>query len=183
MEQTSLIFSQSEACTREAFVCWQKRNGILRKPYLFLICFLIDLFAGALTLGSMFLEEEFDIIAAVLLIAVQTVFFTFMTIRTISRRIVPELAKSYDLRFRKYSDKTQITLFEDNFEIKTEYRKTNYYYDEVKYCVEKYNFCMIVVDEYVSPVIIPLIFAEKGKKEEFLSVLREKLKDKYERGV
>lgn len=183
MTQNSIVFSFNERCSIEAFKLWQKRDGIMRKSYLFLLCSAINLCAAVLTFLSMYFEEEFSVLKAVLLILLETVLLTFLTVRTVKEKIVPEMAKNSDIRFKNYSDKTQITLREEDFEIKTEYKLTNYYYDEIKYCVDKGNFCFIVIDEHVAPIVIPFISTQKGSKDNFSAFLKDKLGEKYERGV
>lgn len=183
MTPHSIVFKVNDRCNLEAFYVWQKKYGILRTKFVFLLCFVINAFAAVLTFFSMYLEESFSIIKAVLLILLETALFTFIIIRTLREKIVPEMAKNCDLRIKSCSDKTQVTLRENDFEIKTEYKKTNYFYDEIKYCFDKGTFALIVIDEYAYPIIIPLISVEKGSKDTFSSILREKLGGKYERGV
>lgn len=183
MTSNSIVFRKNESVNRQAVELWQEEYGILRTSYRFAVTFTFNLFVAFLSFFSMYFEKDYDPIGTVLFVILQTILFTFMINRTIKNRIVPEMAKNADYRIKECSDKTEITLREEDFEIKTQYKKTNYFYDEVERCFDRGNFCIIIVDKNSYPVIISYISLVEGEREAFSAVLKEKLQEKYERGV
>lgn len=183
MTSNSIVFKKNESVNLQAVTLWQEKYGILKTNYRFILTFGFCLIVGFLSFFSMYFEEDYTTVGTLLFVALQTLVFTYMINRTIKVKIVPEMAKNTDYRIKECSDKTEITLRENDFEIKTQYKKTNYFYDEVERCFDMGNFCMIVVDKYAYPVVIPFISLVEGEKEAFSSLLEEKLQEKYERGV
>lgn len=183
MTSYSVVFKKSESCNLSAVKIWQEKYGILKPAFLFTLCFLINIFAALLSFFSMYFEKDFDEIGTFLFVILQTLVFTFMIVRTIKGKIIPEMAKNMDLKIKECSDRTQITLREEDFEIKTQYKKTNYFYSEAERCFDNGTYCMIVVDKYAYPVVISYISLVEGEKEAFSALLKEKFGDKYERGV
>ncbi len=183
MASYSIVFKKSDAVNVQAVTLWQEKYGILRTSFRFALIFIFNIFAAGLSFFSMYFEKDFDPVGTVLFVILQTFVFTFMIDRTLKAKIIPEMAKNADLRIKKCSDKTEITLREEDFEVKTQYKKSNYFYSEVKRCFDRGNFCIIVVDEYAYPIVISYISLTEGEKESFSALLKEKLQDKYERGV
>ena len=183
MMSNSIVFKKNENINLRAVELWQEKYGVLRTNYRFFLTFGLCLLVAFFSFFSMYFEEDYTTVGTFLFVALQTLVFTYMINRTIKVKIVPEMAKNADLRIRECSDKTQITLRENDFEIKTQYKKTNYFYDEVERCFDMGDFCVIVVDRYAYPVIIPFISLVEGEKEAFSALLEEKLQGKYERGV
>ncbi len=183
MTAYSIVFRKNENINQKAVALWQEEYGMLRMPYRFSITFSFCLFVAIFSFLSMFFEDDFSTVGTLLFVCLQTLVFTHMINRTIKDKIVPEMAKNTDFRIKACSDETEITLREEDFEIKTQYKKTNYFYNEVLSCHDRENFCVIVVDEHAYPLIIPYISLVEGEKEAFSAILKEKLQEKYERGV
>jgi hypothetical protein len=160
---------------------WQREYGILQPHVLTILTFSINLIAAILTFFAASFEKDYNLVSVLIFILMQTILFTFIMDKTIKTKIVPEMAKEF--RIKECSDKTEITLREEDFEIKTQYKKTNYFYSEVEACFDEGTFCMIVVDKHAYPLVIPFISLTEGDKDAFRVLLQEKLLDKYERGV
>ncbi len=183
MTSYSIVFKKSDAVNVQAISLWQEKFGMLRTSFRFAVIFIFNVIAALLSFLSMYFEKDFDLIGTILFVILQTAVFTFMIDRTLKTKIVPEMAKNADLRIKACSDKTEITLREEDFEVKTQFKKSNYFYSEVKRCFDRGNFCIIVVDEYAYPIVISYISLEEGEKESFSALLKEKLQEKYESGV
>ena len=183
MTSYSIVFRKNESINRKAVALWQEEYGMLRTYYRFTLTFNFCFIAGMLTLFVTVIEENFNKVGTLIFICLQTLIFTHMINKVIKDKIVPEMSKNTDFRIKACSDETEITLREEDFEIKTQYKKTNYFYDEVISCHDRENFCVIVVDEHAYPLIIPYISLVEGEKEAFSAILEEKLQEKYERGV
>lgn len=183
MTPYSIVFKKDERCNLGAVTLWQKKYGILKGRFIFTLCFLINFFAALLTFFSMYLEEDYNAFGTMIFVILEIILFTYIIVRTLRAKIIPEMAKNCDCRIRECSDKTQITLRENDIEIKTQYKKTNYFYDEIEHCFDKGTFAAIIVDRHTYPVVVPFISLEEGSKETFSAILKEKLQEKYERGV
>lgn len=183
MTSCSIVFKKSDAVNLGAVTLWQEKYGFLRPSFRFAIIFIFNVLAACLAFWGMYSEEEFEILGAIVFIVLQTLVFTFLIDKTLKTKIVPEMAKNADLRIRACSDKTEVTLRDEDFEVKTQYKKINYFYDEVKKCFDMGTFSIIVVDEYAYPIIISYISLTEGDREAFSAILKEKLQEKYERGV
>ena len=183
MTSYSIVFKKSDAINNQAVDLWQKKYGMLRTSFRFALIFIFNVLAACLTFSAMYFEEGFEILGVIIFIAIQTLAFTFIIDRTLKTKIVPEMSKNADLRIKACSDKTEITLRDEDFEVKTQYKRINYFYDEVKKCIDMGNFCIIVIDEYAYPIIISYISLTEGDKDAFSALLKEKLQEKYESGV
>lgn len=181
MNSYSIVFRKNDSCNLYAVRRWQREYGILQPHVISILTFSINLVAALLVFFAVSFEQDFNVVSALVFILMQTILFTFIADRTIKTKIVPEMAKEF--RIKECSDKTEVTLREEDFEIKTQYKKTNYFYDEVEACFDEGNFCMIVVDKYAYPLVIPFISVTEGDKDAFRAILQEKLQEKYERGV
>ena len=183
MTSCSIVFKKSDAANLGAVTLWQEKYGFLKPSFRFILFFIFNIVAACLTFSAMYFEEGFEPLGAIVFIVLQTLVFTFLIDKTLKTKIIPEMAKNADLRIRACSDKTEITLRDEDFEVKTQYKKINYFYDEVKKCFDMGTFSIIVIDEHAYPVIISYISLTEGDREAFSAVLKEKLQDKYERGV
>lgn len=183
MTSYSVVFRKNEIINQKAIRLWQEKYGMLKLNYRFIITFIFCLIAAILTFITMSFEEGFTPLGSVIFICLQTLVFTHMINKVIKDKIVPEMGKNTDFRIKACSDETEITLREEDFEIKTQYKKTNYFYSEVLSCHDREDFCMIVVDEYAYPLVISYNSLVEGDKEAFSAILKEKLQEKYERGV
>ena len=183
MTSCSIVFKKSDAVNIKAVTLWQEKYGMLKASFRFAIIFVFNVIAACLAFFAMGFEEDFDIMGKIIFIVLQTLVFSFLIDKTLKTKIVPEMAKNADLRIKACSDKTEVTLRDEDFEVKTQYKKTNYFYDEVKKCFDMGTFSIIVVDEYAYPIIISYISLTEGDREAFSAVLKEKLQEKYERGV
>lgn len=183
MTSYSIVFKKSDAVNVGAVTLWQQKYGMLKTSFRFAIIFIFNVIAACLSFFAMYFEEGFEPMGSVIFISLQTLFLSFIIDKTIKTKIIPEMAKNADLRIKACSDKTEITLRDEDFEVKTQYKKINYFYDEVKKCFDMGSFSIIVVDEYAYPIIISYISLTEGDREAFSAVLKEKLQEKYERGV
>lgn len=183
MTSYSIVCKKNDIVNAQAVTLWQEKYGMLRTSFRFALIFIFNVLAACLTFFAMYFEEDFDPMGAVIFIVLQVLVFSFLIDKTLKTKIVPEMAKNTDLRIRKCSDKTEITLRDEDFEVKTQYKKINYFYDEVKKCFDRGNFCMIVIDEYAYPIVISYNSLTEGDRESFSLILKEKLQEKYERGV
>jgi len=183
MTAYSIVFRKNESINQKAVALWQEKYGILKTGFRFSLTFVFCLVVALLSFFSMFFEDDYTTIGTLLFVCLQTVVFTYMINRTIKDKIVPEMAKNADFRIKACSDETEITLRDEDFEIKTQYKKTNYFYNEITSCHDREDFCLIVVDEHTYPLIISYNSLVEGEKEAFSAMLKEKLQEKYERGV
>ena len=183
MTSYSIVFRKNESINRKAVALWQEEYGMLRFSYRFPITFIFCFVAAIFTFVALFFEEDFSKVGTLVFICLQTLVFTHFISKLIKDKIVPELSKNTDFRIKACSEETEITLREEDFEIITQYKKTNYFYDEVISCHDREDFCVIVVDEHAYPLIISYNSLVEGEKEAFSALLEEKLQEKYERGV
>ena len=161
MTSYSIVFKKSDIANVQAVTLWQEKYGMLRTSFRFAVIFIFNVIAACLSFFSMYFEKDFDLIGTILFVILQTVVFSFMIDRTLKTKIVPEMAKNADLRIKACSDKTEVTLREEDFEVKTQFKKINYFYSEVKRCFDMGSFCIIVIDEYAYPIIISYIIYKK----------------------
>ena len=183
MTSYSIVFKKSDAVNVGAVTLWQQKYGMLKTSFRFAVIFVFNVIAACLSFLVMNFEEGFEPLGAVVFIVLQTLVFSFLIDKTMKTKIVPEMSKNADLRIKACSDKTEVTLREEDFEVKTQYKKINYFYDEVKKCFDMGTFSIIVIDEYAYPIIISYISLTEGDREAFSAILKEKLQEKYERGV
>ena len=73
----------------------------------------------------------------------------------------------------------QAVIRESDMEFSTPYSKSNYFYEEIDRVVEGIFSLNIYVEEGNLPVCISKNSVEKGEIDIFISLLREKMKDRY----
>ncbi len=178
MTPNSVVFKKDDRCTYNGMVLWQEKYGILKKSYLFCLCLVINIFGAVLSFLSMYFEEDFDLIGTILFVILEVFVFSFMTVRIVKGRIVPEMIRNSSGSLGTQDNKTEVTLRDEDFEIKTPYRRTNYFYDEVYDYFNMGSYIVLVIDKHVEPIIVPLNNLLEGRKEEFSLLLNEKLKGK-----
>ncbi len=167
-----IIYRQNQALARESIFIWQKRYGFLRLSAFLKVSVLPVIgFAVLYFVIYMLINKQLNVSEIALGVLTQSGFlFVLMLI---------ELLRSVKAFTPKSEGKIQAVLKDEMLEITTAYSKEVIPYNEIELCVEKNFILTIIYDKNTIPLSVAKMQLEKGNYDMFVSLLKEKVSDKF----
>lgn len=170
-----IIIKQNKMLTQQSFIVWQRKYGILKTSKLLSMSApLIALFIVIYFAVSFFVTENFSILGFAINLIISLFLIISFIIPTAIRTI-----KEYGENIKE--ERVEIILREDVMEITTEFTKEVVPYSEIDCCYEKDFLITLMCDKNNFPVSISKMYFEKGSYDVFVSLLKSRIPNKYEK--
>ncbi|MBQ3137407.1 MAG: hypothetical protein IJB74_08010 [Clostridia bacterium] len=176
MTPYGIVYKDTVASLNEGAEIWRKNLNKISKKYFILSYLLISASVVAVNFAILCFRTEKDIyIPTTVLITLMEIISLYFLLISVSKRN----AKNIFLSTNSNKSFKQAVIRENDMEFSTPYSKSNYFYEEIDKVVEGIFSLNIYVEEGNLPVCISKNSVEKGDIDMFISLLREKIQDRY----
>lgn len=170
-----IVINQDRFSLQQAIMLWQRKFGILKTKSILLFCVLpAAAFSLIYAFAILLLDKENSFtaifIAAAIYFIILSIYIALNAIRS---------AKEFSATTR--STRMQLVLKQDVLEITTEFSKDIIPYGEIDFCFEKNFLLTLIYDKKSLPVAVSKMLTEKGDYDMFVSLLKNKVADRYEK--
>lgn len=170
-----IIIKQNRLVLQQSLTVWQKKYGLLRpEKFVFSAIPFVSVFAIVYAIVNVVFETSFSP-------------FTFFIGLFMNMGLVALLIYLTSLRtVREYAlstkeENVQLVLTEDALEITTEFSKEVVPYGEIDLCYEKNFLLTVITDKNAFPLSVSKMHFVKGNYDIFVSLLKSKIPDRYEK--
>lgn len=170
-----IIIKQNRAAMQQSVSLWQKKFGILNFGRFLKISFPSILIFSAISIALQLLtqKEENPLTTVIMLIIICSFTVAYMYISAM------RTVKQYSENVKE--KRVQLVLKEETLEITTEFSKEIIPYSEIDYCYEKDFLVTLMYDKKNFPISLSKVNFEKGNYDVFVSILKSKIPDRYEK--
>ena len=176
MTPYGIVYKDTVPALNESSAIWQKKSGMINNKYFILSIILTTASIIAVNGLILYFRADKDLyLPEALFLTVLEAFSVIFLLRSSLKRNVKKFFSVTS------SDKImkQAVLREYDIEFSTPYSKSNYFYEEIERVVEGVNSLNIIIEEGNLPVCISKSGVLKGETEKFISLLKEKMQDRY----
>ena len=170
-----IIIKQNRLVMQQSLMVWQRKFGLLN-PVKFILSAipLLCIFACIFSAASFLFEKEFSLFVffgdLVMNLGILALLMFFSAVKTV--REYAATAKE---------EKIQLVLTQEALEITTEFTKETVPYSEIDSCFEKDFLLTVISDKNNFPVSVSKMHVEKGSYDVFVSLLKSRIPDRYEK--
>lgn len=170
-----IIIKQNRIVMQQSLIFWQKRFGFL-SPGKFVASAipLLSVFAVIYSAATVVFESGFTPLTLFIGIAMNMGLLAFLMYLTAIRTV-----KEYAATTRE--ENIQLVLTEDTLEITTEFSKEVVSYNDIDLCFEKNFLLTVITDKNTFPLSISKMHFLNGDYDTFVSLLKSKVPDRYEK--
>lgn len=167
-----IVIKQNKNTFYQSLMLWQKKYGILKLSSLALHFAVVGVIFGLVSAAYFaFFKQRVTIYDAAAVFGMGLILIAYFLYSS-AVKTVRDFSGNFDKRL-------QLVLKEDIIEITTENSKQTVPYDEICLCFEKNFLLTIITDKYSLPISVSKMMLEKGNYDIFVSLIKEKLADRY----
>ena len=176
MTPYGIVYKDAVPALNEGAEIWRKYLNVIGKKYYILSYLLISVSITAVNSIILYFREDKEMhIPITVIITLMEIISLYFLFTSVSKRS----AKNIFLTTNSGKGLKQAVIRESDMEFSTPYSKSNYFYEEIDRVVEGIFSLNIYVEEGNLPVCISKNSVEKGEIDIFISLLKEKMKDRY----
>lgn len=170
-----IIIKQNRLILQQSLTLWQRKFGLLR-PGKFIASSLplVCVFTVFYSLAIVISEKEFSLMSLITGVVMNVVFVAFLMYLSAVKTVREYAAATKE-------ENIQLVLKEDELEITTEFSRETVPYSEIDLCYEKDFIVTLITDKNSFPLSISKMHFVKGNYDVFVSLLKSRLPDRYEK--
>ena len=170
-----IVIKQNRIVLQQSLTVWQRKYGLLKTSRFVVSAIpLVSVFAVLYSAAVIIFEKDFSFVSFAGGLAINMSFLAILMYVTALKTV-----REYASTVRE--EKLQLVLKENVLEITTEFSKEVVPYEEIDLCYEKDFLLTLITDKNSFPVSVSKMNFVKGNYDIFVSLLKSRIPDRYEK--
>ena len=168
-----IIYRLNKRALQQSYIVWQKKYGLLSpKKFISVITPMISVFYVIFCAASVIFDKEIN-----LYILLSDVLMNGLLLAILAYLDCVKAVREYAVSMNE--ENIQLVLKENELEITTAFSKEIVPYSEIDFCIEKDFLLTVITDKNTFPLSVPKMSVLKGNYDNFTSLLKSKVSDRY----
>lgn len=170
-----IVIKQNRLVLQQSLNLWQRKYGLL-KPSRFIASSipLISVFAIFYSVAAVVFEKDFSLVSFIGGLIINLALLAIIMYTTAIKTVREYAATAKE-------ENIQLVLKEEELEITTEFSKEVVPYGEIDLCYEKDFLLTVITDKNSFPISVSKMNFVKGNYDIFVSLLKSRIPDRYEK--